>query len=316
MNAPITLGAPALLSPRRHLLSFAIAASLTCLASAAWASGGQVVADGVDELTPGGDYSATADSSAGYVFYALNGGSITAEDTVNLNASGASTAAVRAESGGVVTIRAGSLQTSGRGSAGVWAADGGRVELLADPALGGITITTTGDRASAAESSNNAAAKENEIDRALALVSCKADRAAFRALTHQLRDIATRGKPSAGWEPITKHGDYSRALGYMPGVIAEMRLPSPIPIFGHPSTRLILSRASVVAVFDQALAADLVKALSLDGHGTPVASGGMRIVQSAPEAQRDGIEGKALVAERVEADPTPFAAAGCLYFTR
>lgn len=171
--------------------------------------------------------------------------------------------------------------------------------------------------APAAESIRSTVPKQDEIDQALALVSCKADRTAFRALAYQLRDIATGGKPSAGWQPITgKGGGYSNALGDMPGVVAEMKLPAPALVFGHPSTRLILSRSSVVAVFDAALAADLTKSLSLDGPGTQGEPGGMRVVQSAPEAQGDGIEVMALVAQRIEADPMPIAVAGCLYFTR
>lgn len=171
--------------------------------------------------------------------------------------------------------------------------------------------------APAAESIRNTVPRQDEIDQALALVSCKADRTAFRELAYQLRDIATRGKPSGGWQPIAgKGGGYSNALGDMPGVVAEMKLPAPALVFGHPSTRLILSRSSVVAVFDAALAADLSKALSLDGPGTQGEPGGMRVVQSAPEAQGDGIEVMALVAQRIEADPMPIAVAGCLYFTR
>ncbi|EZP47817.1 hypothetical protein BW38_00198 [Stenotrophomonas sp. RIT309] len=171
--------------------------------------------------------------------------------------------------------------------------------------------------APAAESIRSTVPKQDEIDQALALVSCKADRTAFRVLAHQLRDIATRGKPSAGWQPIAgKGGGYSNALGDMPGVVAEMKLPAPALVFGHPSPRLILSRSSVVAVFDAALAADLAKALSLDGPGTQGERGGMRVVQSAPEADGDGIEVMALVAQRIEADPMPIAVAGCLYFTR
>ena len=174
--------------------------------------------------------------------------------------------------------------------------------LSADPNIQVIGTATNGREA---------------IDQALALVSCKADRTAFRALAHQLRDIATRGKPSAGWQPIAgKGGGYSNALGDMPGVVAEMKLPAPALVFGHPSTRLILSRSSVVAVFDAALAADLTRSLSLDGPGTQGEPGGMRVVQSAPEAQGDGIEVMALVAQRIEADPMPIAVAGCLYFTR
>ncbi|SET26715.1 hypothetical protein [Stenotrophomonas indicatrix] len=171
--------------------------------------------------------------------------------------------------------------------------------------------------APAAASIRSTVPRQDEIDQALTLVSCKADRTAFRALAYQLRDIATGGKPSAGWQPIGgKGGGYSNALGDMPGVFAEMKLPAPALVFGHPSTRLILSRSSVVAVFDAALAADLSKALSLDGPGPQGEPGGMRVVQSAPEAQGDGVEVMALVAQRIEADPMPIAVAGCLYFTR
>lgn len=186
-----------------------------------------------------------------------------------------------------------------------------RILLLAGLAL------VVAPNAPAAESIRSTVPRQDEIDQALALVSCKADRTAFRALAHQLRDIATRGKPSGGWQPIAgKGGGYSNALGDMPGVVAEMKLPAPALVFGHPSTRLILSRSSVVAVFDAALAADLTKGLSLDGPGTQGEPGGMRVVQSAPEAQGDGIEVMALLAQRIEADPMPIAVAGCLYFTR
>lgn len=122
--------------------------------------------------------------------------------------------------------------------------------------------------AQAAESIRKTVLKQEDIDRALALVSCKADRTAFRTLANQMRGIATSGKSSAGWESIAgKGGGYSNALGDMPGVVAEMQLPAPVLVFGHPSRRLILSRSSVVAVFDEALAADLSKALSLDARG-------------------------------------------------
>jgi hypothetical protein len=171
--------------------------------------------------------------------------------------------------------------------------------------------------ATAAESIHKTVPKQEDIDRALAFVSCKADHTAFRTLANQVRGIATSGKSSAGWESIAgKGGGYSNALGDMPGVVAEMQLPAPLLVFGHPSTRLILTRSSVVAVFDEAIAADLTKALSLDAPETQGAPAGMRVVQSALEAQGDGIEVMALVAQRIDADPTPIAVAGCLYFTR
>jgi hypothetical protein len=171
--------------------------------------------------------------------------------------------------------------------------------------------------APAAESIRKTAPKQEDIDRALALVSCKADRTAFRTLANQVGGLATSERSPAGWQPIPgKGGEYSNALGDMPGVVAEMQLPAPVLVFGHPSTRLVLSRSSVVAVFDEAIAADLTKALSLDAPGTQDTPAGMRVVQSAPEAQGDGIEVMALVAQRIDADPVAIAVAGCLYFTR
>lgn len=171
--------------------------------------------------------------------------------------------------------------------------------------------------APAAESIRKTAPKQEDIDRALALVACKADHTAFRTLAHQVGDVATSGKSSAGWEPIAGKGSgYSNALGDMPGVVAEMQLPAPVLVFGHPSTRLVLSRSSVVAVFDGAIIADLSKALSLDVAGSHGAPAGMRVVQSGPETQGDGIDVMALVAQRIDADPTPITVAGCLYFTR
>ncbi|MFL0349160.1 hypothetical protein [Stenotrophomonas lactitubi] len=169
----------------------------------------------------------------------------------------------------------------------------------------------------AAESIRQTAPKQEDIDQALALVSCKADRTAFRTLANQVGGIATSGRSSAGWQPIPgKGGEYSNALGDMPGVVAEMQLPAPVLVFGHPSTRLILSRSSVVAVFDGAIIADLSKTLSLDAAGSHGAPAGMRVVQSAPETQGDGIDVMALVAQRIDADPMPITVAGCLYFTR
>ncbi|MEG0193727.1 MAG: hypothetical protein RR831_10735 [Stenotrophomonas sp.] len=178
----------------------------------------------------------------------------------------------------------------------------------------GLALAPT---APAAESIRKTVPTQGDIDQALALVSCKADRSAFRSLVYQLRDIAASAKPSAGWQPIpSKGGEYSNELGDMPGVVAEMQLPAPVLLFGYPSTRLILSRSSVLAVFDEATIADLSKTLSLDAAGSHGAPAGMRVVQSAPETQGDGIDVMALVAQRIDADPTPITVAGCLYFTR
>lgn len=157
-----------------------------------------------------------------------------------------------------------------------------------------------------------------EVDQAVALVACKADRSAFRALAFRMRDADSSGEPPAGWQPIATDGQsYGKTLGDMPGVIGEMRLAVPVLVFGHRTTRLILSRSSVVAAFDDpGVAADLTASLSLEQMGAEGSPGGMRVLQSTPEEHGDGVEIMALVAERIDADPSPIAVAGCVYFTR
>lgn len=160
--------------------------------------------------------------------------------------------------------------------------------------------------------------RSEEIDQAVALVACKADRSAFRALAFRVREVDSRGEPSTGWQPIATNGHhYGTTLGDMPGVIAEMRLPAPVRVFGRPTTRLILSRSSVVAVFDDpGIAAELTASWSHEKMGTEGSPGGMWILRSAPEEHGDGVETVALVAERIDADPSPITVAGCLYVTR
>jgi hypothetical protein len=157
-----------------------------------------------------------------------------------------------------------------------------------------------------------------EIDQAVALVACKADRSAYRALAFRVRDVDSSGEPSSGWQPIAANGQrYGATLGDMPGVIAEMRLPAPVHVFGHPTTRLILSRSSVVAVFDDPdVAAELTASWTHQKLGTEGSTGGMRVLQSTPEEHGDGVEIVALVAEWIDTDPSPITVAGCLYFTR
>lgn len=193
-----------------------------------------------------------------------------------------------------------------------------RLNRVALVMLAGLVMAPAAPAAPSAETMHKAIPTQKQIDNALALVTCKADRTAFRTLAYQLRDIASRPAPSPGWQPVASSGgDYSSELGNMPGVIAEMRLPSPVLVFGHPSTRLILSRSSVLAAFDDpAIAADLATALAVDKRDDAGAPGGMRVVHSAPEAQGDGVEVMALVVEQIEAEPAPIAVAGCLYFTR
>jgi|GEM_PF-675620 len=157
-----------------------------------------------------------------------------------------------------------------------------------------------------------------EIDQAVALAACKADRSAFRALAFRMRGVDSSGGHSTGWQPIaTDSQPYGTTLGDMPGVIAELRLPAPVRVFGRPTTRLILSLSSVVAVFDDPdVAAALTASWSHEKMGTEGNPARMRILRSTPEEHGDGVEIVALVAERIDADPSPISVAGCLYVTR
>jgi len=159
---------------------------------------------------------------------------------------------------------------------------------------------------------------QSDIDQSLALVNCKADRKAFRMLAFAMRDVQGSGEAKAGWQPIATEGEADDLPpGGMMGVIAEMRLPAPVRVFGHETTRLILSRISIVAAFDDPdVARELTGTLELEGRGAEAPPGGMRVVQTAPEKHGDGIEVIALVADRVESDPSPISVAGCLYTTR
>lgn len=159
---------------------------------------------------------------------------------------------------------------------------------------------------------------QNDIDQSLALVNCKADRKAFRTLAFAMRDVQDSGEAKAGWQPIATEGEADgMPPGDMMGVIAEMRLPAPVRVFGHETTRLILSRISIVAAFDDPdVARELTGTLELEGRGAEAPPGGMRVVHSAPEEHGDGIEVIALVADRIESDPSPISVAGCLYTTR
>lgn len=173
-------------------------------------------------------------------------------------------------------------------------------------------------KASAAEPARNPAPNQEQIDRAVALATCKADRPAFRTLAHELRDVASSREPSAGWQPVAREaGEYGMALGNIAGVLAEMQLTEPVLIFGHPTRRLILSRSSVVATFDDpAIGADLAKSMGIEPETRQGGPAGMRIVESTPEAEGDGIEVKALITSRIDADHGPSAVAGCLYYTQ
>ncbi|WP_117309524.1 autotransporter outer membrane beta-barrel domain-containing protein [Stenotrophomonas sp. G4] len=135
------------LLPRRHALASALGLAL---ASAAPALAQQVIADG-DEKTPAaGDYATTEPvvpgDPAGYVFLALNGGSIVPTGPVNLTTEGQRAAAARAEgTASRIELQQGSVTTTGYGAAGLSAASGGQVHAI------GTRIQTQGTAANGAE---------------------------------------------------------------------------------------------------------------------------------------------------------------------
>lgn len=135
---------------RLRPLSLAIAATFACSAHAWAQSWGPVVADGQQLGVIPGSYASAGDGDPGHVFHALNGGRISAEGPVSLTATGANTAAARAESGGTVVFTAGELTTSGANAIGLSVATGGRIELLTNGLGQGITLMTRGLRSTAA----------------------------------------------------------------------------------------------------------------------------------------------------------------------
>lgn len=136
---------------RLRPLSLAIAVACTCSAPVLAQSLGPVIADGDQLDVIAGSYASTDDGVAGHVFHALNGGSIGAGGPVSLNAIGANTAAARAETAGTLIFAAGDITTSGTNAAGLSVATGGRIELQADAAGQGTTVTTSGVRSAAAQ---------------------------------------------------------------------------------------------------------------------------------------------------------------------
>ncbi|PTS81170.1 autotransporter outer membrane beta-barrel domain-containing protein [Stenotrophomonas sp. HMWF023] len=107
--------------PPRHGLSLALAVAL---AAPHLATAQQVIADGDAQVPAAGDY-ATVDpvspgDRSGYVFYAINGGSIVPGGQVNLRSEGLRAAAARVEGlGSRIELSGGSINTTGYGAAGV-----------------------------------------------------------------------------------------------------------------------------------------------------------------------------------------------------
>ncbi|MDA5337275.1 autotransporter outer membrane beta-barrel domain-containing protein [Stenotrophomonas maltophilia] len=142
-------------SPCLHLLTAAILTALICSPTSAKAlDPGSVVADGNNKAPSSGEYSSTDDGSGGYVFHALNGGTITATGPFKIAAGGDDTASIRAESAGSITINSAEVRSSGSRSAGVQALDGARIELIKDPIVGEINVITTGVYSPAAQATN------------------------------------------------------------------------------------------------------------------------------------------------------------------
>jgi len=112
---------------------------------------GPVVADGDQLDVISGSYETADDIDGGYVFRALNGGSIRSGGPVTLVAGGAYTAAARAESSGTLTFTAGDISTSGQSAVGLSVATGGRIDLQADTTGQGTRVTTSGLRSTAAQ---------------------------------------------------------------------------------------------------------------------------------------------------------------------
>ena len=105
----------------------AVALSLSIAASPALAQ--QVIADGDEQTPAAGDYH-TADpvlpgDPSGYVFYAINGGSIVPAGAVNLSTTGRGAHAAHAEGAGShIALVGGVISTSGVGAAGLSVASG------------------------------------------------------------------------------------------------------------------------------------------------------------------------------------------------
>lgn len=124
---------------------------------------GPIVADGIS-LSPGaGTYETTADSAGGYVFHALNGGSIEAVTPVSIVAKGVSTAAVLAESKGAITLNGGEVVTSGNLAQGVSVLGRSRAVLGVDSLGEGVKIATTGHTSSAVHARESDVSIQNSV---------------------------------------------------------------------------------------------------------------------------------------------------------
>ncbi|MET0891589.1 MAG: autotransporter outer membrane beta-barrel domain-containing protein [Stenotrophomonas maltophilia] len=147
-----------MLSPRSriapHALAIAIASALLfphpILAQ-------QVVADGDTQNPAAGDYVTTepvdAGGTAGYAFYALNGGAISPLGGVSLSTSGNGAAAAHATGiGSQIDLGSATIRTTGNSAAGLSATEGGVIRAVA----GGLAVRTEGSNSDAVKATQNA----------------------------------------------------------------------------------------------------------------------------------------------------------------
>jgi len=117
--------------PHRNVL---VVALTTALAAPSLATAQQVVADGDAQVPAAGHYATvepvTPGDTSGYVFYAINGGSIVPRGEVHLRSEGSGAAAARVEGpGSRIELDGGTITTSGYGAAGVSIANAGTALL-------------------------------------------------------------------------------------------------------------------------------------------------------------------------------------------
>lgn len=271
---------------RLRPLSLAIAADCTCSAPVLAQSLGPVIADGDPLDVIAGSYASTDDGVAGHVFHALNTGSIGAGGPVSLNAIGANTAAARAETAGTLIFAAGDITTSRTNAAGLSVATGGRIELQADAAGQGTTVTTSGLRSTAAPAS----ARREMARRALQAV-------AVSLFQHRLQDrdgadgmVGARGD---GWLRVSSsHTRQPHAAGCRRSACADgacvgteggygciaLGRSQPRPRRCIAGRRAVLERCAVAAEW-----------LHRDGHGKGRRAGDLRYVAAASGGTNGGL---------------------------
>ena len=206
--------------PRRLLGAAVHAALLASLSLPAFA--GQVVADGTDVRVPGGDYD--NDGQVGpdkSVFFALRGGTITAEGPVNLRASGAAVNGAYAEGlGSAVTLDGGRIDVTGNFSDGLYASRGGLIDarnlVINKTGIGhGVNVENAGSQVRLANVEINTAAADSHG--VVAFLGGMAELTDTRIRTRGFGSMginANRGDPTLRLQrvEVTTEGDYAAAL--------------------------------------------------------------------------------------------------------